>query len=79
MEKGNSEPGLNPVEVVEPGSEAPRRSPEPSVAPKPEAPAPVKPKIEVKTRRLPSAFYVGAGVAAVGVLVMLWASWRREP
>ena len=71
------EPGQHPVDNVEPGtgSEAPRRSPE-KVAPKPETPAP---KVEVHTRKLPTAFYVGAGVAAVGVALMLWAAWRREP
>lgn len=74
------EPGQRPVVQDEPGagSEASRRSPE-KVAPKPEAPSPAKPKVEVKVRRLPTAFYVGAGVAAVGVAVMLWAAWRRDP
>lgn len=77
---GQEEPGVKP-EMVEPGgggSEASRRSPE-TVAPKPEAPPPLKPKVEVKTRRLPAAFYVGAGIASLGVVVMLWAAWRREP
>ena len=74
------EPGEHPADNIEPGtgSEASRRSPELSVAPKPEAPAP-KPKVEVHTRKLPTAFYVGAGVATVGVVLMLWAAWRREP
>lgn len=74
LEPDNPEPGE--------GAEAPRRSPD-TVAPKPEAPpslpAPPTPKVEVKTRTLPAAFYVGAGVAALGVVVMLWAAWRREP
>lgn len=78
----NPEPGSNPADNPEPGeprvSRRPAETPAPEPSPAP-APAPPKPKVEVRTRKVPPSFYVGVAIATVGVALMLWASWRREP
>lgn len=78
----NPEPGSNPADNPEPGEPRVSRRPVPDVPPAPEsspAPAPAKPAVEVKTRKVPTAFYVGVAIATVGVALMLWAARRREP
>lgn len=74
------EPGQKPVVQDEPGSGGNLPPAPPAPTPKPPTPAPAaRPVPEVKTRKLPASFYVGMGLATVGVVVMMWAAWRRDP